>query len=119
MTTAELANQLLDYCKKGQWTEAHENLYADHAVSIEPEASNFPPLTEGKEAIIQKGHQFDAMVDTMHNVNVEGPVIAGNYFSCKMEIDVTFKGQERMVNPEICLYKVEEGKIVSEQFFYQ
>lgn len=33
-------------------------------------------------------------------------------------IDLKMKGQDRMKMEEICLYKVENGKVVSEQFIY-
>ncbi|MEM7382685.1 MAG: SnoaL-like domain-containing protein [Bacteroidota bacterium] len=35
-----------------------------------------------------------------------------------MEMDVTFKGAPRTKMSEICLYKVENGKIVWEEFFF-
>jgi hypothetical protein len=34
-------------------------------------------------------------------------------------MDITFKGMGRVPMEEIALYKVADGKIVSEQFFYE
>lgn len=118
MTTLEVANQLIKYCNDGNWEAAQSELYADHAVSIEMPGSNFPPLTEGKAAIIKKGEMYASMVEEQHNMTIEGPIVGGKYFTCNMINDVTFKGQKRVVNEEVCVYKVEDGKIVSEQFFY-
>ena len=117
MTTHEIAHQLVEFCKKGEWKKAQDSLYAENAVSIEPKGSNFPELTEGLEAIKEKADQFDAMVEEMHGLEIEGPIIADGYFSCTMALDVTFKGMPRVKNSEICVYQVEDGKIVSEQFF--
>lgn len=118
MTTQQVAERLVDLCRTGQWTKAHDELYANHAVSIESPGSNFPERVEGIVAIKQKGDQFDSMVEEMHSLHLDAPVVGGDFFSCNMKLDVTFKGQPRVQNDEICVYKVENGKIVSEQFFY-
>ena len=118
MTTTEIANQLVELCKTGQWDKAQEELYADHAVSIEPAGGPWPEKVEGLEAIKAKGDQWSASVEEVHGMEIEGPIVAGDYFTCSMKIDVTMKGMPRSLNEEICLYKVEDGKIVSEQFFF-
>jgi len=97
MTNQQIADRLIELCNKGDWNQAQEELYANHAVSIEPPGSNFPERTEGLEAIKAKGAQFDAMVEEMHELKIEGPVHGGNYFSMNMILDVTFKGQPRSV----------------------
>lgn len=38
MNTQEVATRLAEYCKKGEWEAAHDELYADDAISIEPYA---------------------------------------------------------------------------------
>ena len=48
----------------------------------------------------------------------EALVVAGNYFVCRLTMDFTPKGGARTAMEELALYKVENGKIVSEQFFY-
>ncbi len=118
MSTKEVADKLFEYCNQGQWDKAQEELYADHAVSIEMPGQEFPERVEGKSAIIEKGKMFDSMVEEIHGMAMEGPIVAGNYFTCNMVMDVTYKGAPRAKNAEVCVYKVEEGKIVSEQFFY-
>ena len=50
-------------------------------------------------------------------INVSEPLYAGNYFSVVISMDFTVKGQERKKMEELCVYKVEYGKIVSQQFF--
>lgn len=119
MTTQEIANKLVEYCSTGQWDKAQEELYADNAVSIEMEgAKDFPYKVEGLAGIKEKGVSFESMVEELHGIEMEGPIIAGDHFTCSMVMDVTMKGAPRMKSPEIALYKVANGKIVSEQFFY-
>ncbi len=117
MTTQEVANKLVEYCRQGQWEKAQEELYSENAVSIEPPFAP-QPRTEGMEGIRQKGKQWEAMVEEVHSVNISEPAVAGPYFTCSMVNDVTFKGMGRTQIQEVCVYKVEDGKVVSEQFFY-
>jgi hypothetical protein len=69
------------------------------------------------KAIDEKGKKFDNMVEKVHDVKVSDPLIAGSTIAIKMEMDMTMKNGERMNMPELCVYHVENGKIVSEEFF--
>lgn len=118
MTTKEIADRLVAYCRKADWEGAHKTLYDQRAKSIEPYATpDFPQTTEGLDAIMQKGKQFDSMVEKIHSIEVSAPLVAGNSIAFSMEMDITMKGKERMKSPEICVYQVKDGKIVSEEFF--
>jgi len=45
--------------------------------------------------------------------------VAGPYFSVIFKLDVTFKPQsKRFTMEEVAVYKVVDGKIVYEEFFY-
>lgn len=117
MTTKEIADRLVAHCRKAEWAAAQAELYAEEAVSIEPEASPvFPKETRGRAAILAKGRTFDDMIETRHGVTVSEPVVAPSSFACTMALDVTMKGQGRMQMAELCVYEVKDGKIVSEQF---
>lgn len=117
MTTQEIANRLVAYCRKADWEGAHKTLYAQNARSIEPYASpDFEKEISGIEAIRAKGKKFDGMVEKMHSLEVSEPLVAGNTIAFVMEMDLTMKGQ-RMKSPELCVYQVKDGKIVSEEFF--
>ena len=55
----------------------------------------------------------------VHSVVVEGPLVAGSHFAVVYKLDVTFKPQsKRFKMEEIGVYKVADGKIVYEEFFY-
>jgi hypothetical protein len=118
MSTEEIANRLVACCRKGDWETAHRELYGQNARSIEPYATpDFQKETVGLAAIREKGKKFDAMVEKVHSLDVSEPLVAGNSFACTLTMDITMKGRERMQSPELCVYQVKDGKIVSEEFF--
>lgn len=118
MTTTEIAKRLVTLCRENKYEQAQKELYADNAISIEPEGSPGMTTVQGLDKIVQKGNDFQAMVEEFHGQELSDAVVAGNYFSISLIIDATFKGMGRMPMAEIALYKVKNGKIVSEQFFY-
>jgi ketosteroid isomerase-like protein len=120
MNTEAVAKRLVELCRKGEHEQAQRELYAQDAVSIEMAGAPAGALgdAQGLEAIYEKGRQFAAMVEAVHASSVSEPVVAGNWFSVSMTMDVTFKGRGRVQMTEICVYQVRDGKVVREQFFY-
>jgi len=120
MNTEAVAKRLAELCRKGEYEQAQRELYAQDAVSIEMPGAPAGALGDAKglEAIYEKGRQFAAMVEAVHAHEVSEPVVAGNWFSVAMAMDVTFKGRGRTQMSEIAVYRVRDGKVVSEQFFY-
>lgn len=118
MTTQEIANRLVELCRQGQFEQAVKELYSEDVVSIEPEGSSPTPRVEGLEGLIKKGEQFKSMVEETHGGEVSDPVVSSDFFSLMMSMDATFKGMGRIVQDEICVYQVKDGKIISEQFFF-
>ena len=118
METKEIAKKLANYCRKADWDAAHRELYADNATSIEPYSTpEFDKVTNGLKAIAEKGHKFDAMVEKIHSIEVSEPLIAGNSIAFTLGMDLTMKDKGRMNSPELCVYQVKDGKIISEEFF--
>lgn len=118
MTTGQIANRLAELCRQGKFEAAQKELFAENAVSIEPQATpDFPKETTGLRAIIEKGHKFAAMVEKVHGCSTSTPLVAGNAIAFTLTMDVTMKGRGRIKLEEICAYEVKDGKIVSEQFF--
>jgi ketosteroid isomerase-like protein len=120
VNTEAIAKRLVELCREGKYEDAQRELYAEDAQSIEPEG--LPPgalgSVQGLSAIYEKGRQFNAMIEAVHGGSVSEPVIADNWFSIALAMDVTMKGRGRMNMSEICVYRVRDGKIVREQFFY-
>jgi len=118
MTTKEIADRLVGFCRQGDFEKAQQELFADDAVSIEPYATPaFEKETKGLKAIKEKGDKWNSMVEETHDLDVSDPMIASNSFACTMRMNVTIKARGPMDITELCVYQVKDGKIVSEQFY--
>lgn len=119
MTIQEVADSLVQLCSEGKFHEAIGTLYSPDIVSMEAAA---PPggsrESKGMAAIQAKGEWWAANHD-VHSVKVEGPIVAGSHFAVTFKMDVTFKPQnKRFTMEEVAVYKVVDGKVVYEEFFY-
>ena len=119
MTTQQVADTLVKHCSEGKFEEAMKALYGQDIVSMEAGA---PPgqsrESKGLSAVKAKGEWWVANHE-VHSASVEGPLVAGPYFSVVFKLDVTFKPESRRFKmEEVALYKVVDGKIVYEEFFY-
>ncbi|HEY1141556.1 MAG TPA: nuclear transport factor 2 family protein [Lysobacter sp.] len=120
MTTQTVARRLVELCRAGQFEQAQQELFDEDAVSIEPEAVPDGILSDetGLPAIRAKGRRFWGGVEAFHSVRCTEPVIAGNWFSIALNVEATFRTIGRITIHELCVYRVEDGRIVREQFFY-
>ena len=118
MNTQQIATRLTELCSQGKFEAAQKELFAEDAVSIEPQESpDFPKETKGLRAIIEKGHKFESMVEQFHGCRASAPLVTGNAIALTLTMDVTMNGRGRVKLEELCAYEVKDGKIVSEQFF--
>ena len=118
MTTQGVAILLVDMCRKGEVEEVKEKLFAHDIISIEPAEGILPKETKGMDAIKKKAELFISMVENFYGSTISDPVVAGDYFSISWDTDIQMKGEDRKTNSELCVYKTNSGKIISEQFFY-
>lgn len=119
MTTKEVADALVKLCSQGKFGEAVNTLYSTDIVSMEAGA---PPgqsrETKGLDAVKAKGEWWVANHE-VHSAAVEGPLVAGSHFAVVFKLDVTFKPEsKRFQMEEVGVYKVADGKVVYEEFFY-
>ena len=119
MTTQEVANTLVELCSAGKFHEAITTLYSPDIVSMEAGA---PPggsrESKGLDAIPATSEWWGANHE-VHASTVEGPLVAGSHFAVTFKMDVTFKPQDKRFHmEEVAVYKVTDGKIVYEEFFY-
>jgi len=118
MTIQEIADRLSALCNKGEFETAQKELFANDAISIEPHATpDFEKETNSLQAIIEKGHKFDSMVEQLHQVSTSNTLVAGNAIAFTLMMDITMKGNPRAAWNELCVYQVKDGKVISEQFF--
>lgn len=115
MTTTEIANKLVAYCRKGEFQECYKELYSPEIVSIENDGSSI----KGFEEMAEKGKQWNAGIKEFHGSETGDPIVSGNYFSIPMNMTITYQGADSPIKfEEICVYKVKDGKVIQEQFFY-
>ena len=118
MNTTEIAALLVDMCRKGKIEEAKEELFDENIISIEPSEGLLPKEAKGMDAVRKKAQLFISMVENFYGNKISDPLIAGNYFSLAWDTDIQMKGELRKSTSELCVYRTDKGKIVSEQFFY-
>jgi uncharacterized protein YndB with AHSA1/START domain len=118
MTTQKVADRFIVLAREGKIEDILRELFSSVAVSTEPNEQMGPKVVEGLPGILKKSEMFNSMVEAFHGARISDPVVSDKYFSVSWWIDTTMKGQGRMQMDEICVYKVENGKIISEQFFY-
>ncbi len=118
MTTQEVANKLVALCREGKYEEAYNELYSPNIKSVEPEGSAWPTV-QGMAEIAKKAEVWTNMVEEVLESEISDPIVADDYFAITMKSKVKAKGApEPMRMDEICVYGVQDGKIVLEQFFY-
>ena len=119
MTTEEVAKQLVKLCREGKFQECINGLYSPDIVSIEPDGGPWESRVQGLQALAKKGEVWNDMVEAFHTSEISDPIVAENFFSITMKSNVTLKGMNEPVDmDEVCVYCVENGKVVTEQFFY-
>ena len=119
MTTQEVADTLVKLCSEGKFQDATDALFSNDIVSMEAGA---PPgqsrESKGLDAVKAKGEWWVANHE-VHPVKVEGAAGSRVAFFCGFKLDVTFKPEsKRFTMEEVAVYKVADGKIVYEEFFY-
>jgi ketosteroid isomerase-like protein len=119
MDTQQVARELVRLCSEGKFEEATDALYHSDIVSVEAGAPpGSPRESRGIDAVKAKGEWWVANHE-VHSSSVEGPLVAGSHFAVKFTMDITFKPENRRFTmEEIGVYKVVDGKIVQEEFFY-
>ena len=117
MSIQKIANQLVSYCRAGEYEQCYRELYSPDCKSYEPESTGFP-VAIGLEAMAEKGKQWNENILEFHGSEVGDPIVSKDYFSCTMNYECTFKDRGRQKMSQICVYKVENNKITEERFFY-
>lgn len=118
MTTQEVATRLVALCREGKNEQAVKELYAPEIVSVEPEGMP-NRIVKGLAGIAEKGVKFQSMLEKVNTSVISDPIVAENFFSCTMLMNVQLKGVPVAIDmDEVCVYTVNNGKIVREEFFY-
>lgn len=118
MKTEEIAKNLVEWCNSGQDARCYEELYSPNIVSIEADKSSPNAVAKGMEEVAKKGEWWQENFE-VHNWSTSEPVVADNWFSVRHTMETTHKPSgQRSTMSELGVYRVQDGKIVQEQFFY-
>ncbi|MEM1120973.1 MAG: nuclear transport factor 2 family protein, partial [Bacteroidota bacterium] len=112
----EIAHKIVELCRKGDYEAAYKDYFSPDAVSIECDPRI--PDAKGLDAMFAKGGEW-AKTTEVHGAELEGPLVAGSYFSIVFKMDTTDKATGvRSTMEEVALYQVKDGKVINESFFY-
>ena len=118
MTTGEVAARFNELAQQEKWFEIQDEFFANNVRSIDPPHSPYFGYAEGKAAVRKKGEDFVKRIEAVHRAYTTEPIVSGNHFAVGREIDITVQGFGRIQINQVMLYEVNDGRIVSEQFFY-
>ena len=116
MTTQQVAQHYYELAQQQKWNDIIDTYYHDEIECIEPPNSKSPPYTKGKANVKAKAMHFEQMIEKVHHAYTTPPIIADNMFSVGMGMDFDMKGAVRMKFDEICVFTVQDGKIIREEF---
>ena len=113
MTTTIVASRLIELCKEGKFIQAQHELYDTNIKSIDPDGSK----TVGASNMNAKEQRFLDNLEKIHSISFSDPLIAGNYFTVILRMEIEIKNIGYKAFEEVCVYQVANGKIIFEQFF--
>jgi len=116
MNTQDVASEFTTLCRSGKFEEAGRKFWSDDVLSVEPMEGDMHSL-KGRKAVEGKGKWFTDH-HQVHSVKVEGPFVNGDEFTLRFEMEVTPEGKERTTMKEIALYRVKNGKVAEEKFYF-
>jgi len=116
MTTAEIANRLIELVRAWEFEKVYAELYSPDVISIE--SSPHSPNVMGFDGLKKKSEAWNEMLEELHGIQVSEPIVAADFFSVKYIMDITYKGAPRVTEDEIAIYQVKEGKIIMEKYYY-
>jgi hypothetical protein len=117
MSTEEVATKLVEYCRKGDWMKAVDDLYAKDIVSVEARTmENMPAEMRGIDQVRGKTEWWEKNME-VHSAKVTGPFVARDTFVVHFDIDVTEKASKKRTQmSEVGIYTAKDGKVAREEF---
>ena len=114
MTTSEVANKVVTNCRSGNFFGNYDEVYSEDVVKYE----NASGPTNGLKAVLNGAKNFHATIKKVLSRDVSEPLVAGNYFVFRLcqEFQLEEIGYYKL--DELCLFEVEGGKIICEEYFY-
>jgi hypothetical protein len=117
MKTDLVAEKMVKFLRENKREDAIDELFSDKITSVELKGE-IQEKVEGKLAVLRKIYERNSDTVQIIDLYVSDPLVSGDYFSFTKDTDVYMRGIGRVLMNEVCVYKVQYGKIVFEQFFY-
>lgn len=113
-TIKHLSEKLVNLLLDKKFVIAYQELFTDDAESIDPLDTSGEPL-KGLNNLIAKEEKFLSIAQ-IRDVTVTETLVFGSYFTFGFRMLFCIENIEKELN-ELCVYRVESGKIISQQFF--
>jgi ketosteroid isomerase-like protein len=119
MAVRDVAEGLVERCRRGDFMGAIDRYYDDDVVSVESVGSpEYPAELRGLDEVRAKNERWSES-NEVHAVEVQGPYVGDDGFTVRYTFDLTNKPSgQRVQMTEMALYQVKDDKIVREHFFY-
>ena len=117
MTTQTIANRLHTLVEAGDYFTAYDELFSTDAVALEPQLAEMGlGEVKGVTAIKEKVGMLSQNIESLNSRELSAPIVTDSHIAFTNIVDATMKDGSGFQLSEICLYKVAEGKIISEEF---
>ena len=119
MTNQEIANRLHELVDAGDYFTAYDELFSSEVVAKEPQLAEMG-LAEvrGLEQVKNKVATLSDGVESLLSRKLSEPIVTDRHIAFTNDVKAKMKDGNDFHISEICLYEVENGKIISEQFIY-
>lgn len=119
MTTQDIANRLHELVQAGDYFTAYDELFSADAKAIEPQLAEMGlGEIQGIDTIKSKVGSLSEGIAELVNREMSTPIVSANHIAFTNIVHAKMKDGNDFRLSEICLYTVNDGKIISEQFFY-
>ena len=117
MTIKESIDHINGQIMQGNILGVFDEMYADNVVMQE---NSDEPRT-GKAANRAYEEQFVAALETFHGAEIRSVNVNEEAGTSSVEwmMDMSLKGMGRMVREQVAIQRWENGKVVSERFYYK
>lgn len=114
MTATSISQKLIGLLRNQEFLKAYHELFSEDAESIDPINAKMGTI-KGLAKLIELEKQFLTRVK-IRAIVISEAIHSGAYFSIRLFMNFDMDGKESSID-ELCVYKINAGKIISQQFF--
>lgn len=119
MTNQEIAERLHTLVKAGEYNQAYDELFSTDVIALEPQLAEMGLAeVQGIAAVKDKVSKLAAGVSELISREMSEPIVTNTHIAFTNIVKARLQNGDDFQMSEICLYKVKDGKIVSEEFIY-